>query len=67
MNTVVFPSVDPLVPCQQEQFNLELLAEKLQKDLDTSEPWMEELGKENSSTSRHHGPGGSRIQNLPVL
>ena len=37
------PPEDIGVPCQQEEFDLELLAEKLQKDPDTSELHMEEL------------------------
>ena len=37
------PPEDIGVPCQQEQFDLELLAEKLQNDLDISELRMEEL------------------------
>ena len=41
--TYLNPPEDIGVPCQQEQFNLELLAEKLQNDLDTSELHMEEL------------------------
>ena len=43
MYTYLNPPEDIGVPCQQEQFDLELLAEKLQNDLDTSEPHMEEL------------------------
>ena len=43
MYTYVNPPGDIGVPCQQEQFDLELLAEKLQNDLDTSELHMEEL------------------------
>ena len=42
--TFLTPPEDIGIPCQQEQFNLELLAEKLQSDI---------------STSRHHGSGGS--------
>ena len=41
--TYLNPSEDIGVPCQQEQFNLELLAEKLQNDIDTSELRVEEL------------------------
>ena len=41
--TFLTPPEDIGVPCQQEEFDLELLAEKLQKDLDTSELCMEEL------------------------
>ena len=41
--TYLSPPEDTGVPCQQEQFDLELLAEKLQNDLDTSELRMEEL------------------------
>ena len=37
------PPEDIGVPCQQEEFDLELLAGKLQKDLETSELCMEEL------------------------
>ena len=37
------PQEDIGVPCQKEQFDLELLAEKLQSDLDNSKPHMEEL------------------------
>ena len=43
MYTYLNPPEDIGVPCQQEQFDLELLAEKLQNDLDTSELCMEEL------------------------
>ena len=43
MYTYLNPPKDIGVPCQQEQFDLELLAEKLQNDLDTSELCMEEL------------------------
>ena len=41
--TYLNPPEDIGVPCQQEQFNLELLAEKLQNDIDTSELCVEEL------------------------
>ena len=41
--TFLTPPEDIGVPCQQEEFDLELLAEKLQKDLDTSEMRIEEL------------------------
>ena len=41
--TFLTPPEDIGVPCQQEEFDLELLAEKLQKDPDTSELHMEEL------------------------
>ena len=41
--TYLNPPEDIGVPCQQEQFDLELLAEKLQNDLDTSELRVEEL------------------------
>ena len=41
--TYLSPPEDIGVPCQQEQFDLELLAEKLQNDLDTGEVLMEEL------------------------
>ena len=43
MYTYLSPPEDIGVPCQQEQFDLELLAEKLQNDLDTSELHVEEL------------------------
>ena len=43
MYTYLNPPEDIGVPCQQKQFDLELLAEKLQNNLDTSEPCMEEL------------------------
>ena len=43
MYTYLNPPEDIGVPCQQEQFDLELLAEKLQNDLDTSELRVEEL------------------------
>ena len=43
MYTYLNPPEDIGVPCQQEQFDLELLAEKLQNDLDNSELRMEEL------------------------
>ena len=43
MYTYLNPLADIGVPCQQEQFDLELLAEKLQNDLDTSELCVEEL------------------------
>ena len=43
MYTYLTPPEDIGVPCQQEQFDLELLAEKLQNDLDTSELCVEEL------------------------
>ena len=43
MYTYLNPPEDIGVPCQQEQFNLELLAEKLQNDIDTSELHVEEL------------------------
>ena len=36
MYTFLTPSEDIGIPCQQEQFNLELLAEKLQSDINTS-------------------------------
>ena len=41
--TFLTPPEDIGVPCQQEEFDLELLAEKLQKDPATSELRMEEL------------------------
>ena len=41
--TYLNPLEDIGVPHQQEQFDLELLAEKLQNDLDTSELCVEEL------------------------
>ena len=41
--TFLTPPEDIGVPCQQEEFDLELLAEKLQKDPDTSKLHMEEL------------------------
>ena len=41
--TYLNPPEDIGVPCQQEQFDLELLAEKLQNDLDTCELCVEEL------------------------
>ena len=41
--TFLTPPEDISVPCQQEEFDLELLAEKLQKDPATSELRMEEL------------------------
>ena len=37
------PQEDIGISCQQEEFDLELLAEKLKKDVDTSELWLEEL------------------------
>ena len=43
MYTYFNPPEDIGVPCQQEQFDLELLAEKLQNDLDTSELRVEEV------------------------
>ena len=43
MYTFLTPSEDIGIPCQQDEFNLELLAEKLQKDLETNELCMEEL------------------------
>ena len=43
MYTYLNPPEDIGVPCQQEQFDLELLAEKLQNDMDTSELHVEEL------------------------
>ena len=42
-HTYLNPPEDIGVPCQQEQFDLELLAEKLQNDLDTSELHVEQL------------------------
>ena len=41
--TFLTPPEDIGVPCQQEEFDLELLAEKLQKDPATGEVCMEEL------------------------
>ena len=43
MYTFLTPSEDIGIPCQQEEFDIELLAEKLQKDLETNELCMEEL------------------------
>ena len=43
MYTYLSPPEDIGVPCQQEQFDLELLAEKLQNDLETSELHVEQL------------------------
>ena len=43
MYTYLNPPEDIGVPCQQEQFNLELIAEKLQDNLSISELCMEEL------------------------
>ena len=43
MYTFLTPSEDIGIPCQQEEFDLELLAEKLQKDSETNELCMEEL------------------------
>ena len=41
--TYLNPPEDIGVPCQQEKFNLELLAKKLQNNMDTSELCVEEL------------------------
>ena len=43
MYTYLNPPEDIGVPCQQEQLDLELLAEKLQNDIDASELCVEEL------------------------
>ena len=43
MYTFLTPSEDIGIPCQQEQFDLELLAEKLQSDIDTSKIHEEKL------------------------
>ena len=43
VNTYLNPPEDIGVPCQQEQFDLDLLAKKLQNDIDTSELRVEEL------------------------
>ena len=43
MYTFLTPSEDIGIPCQQEEFDLELLAEKLQKDSETNKLCMEEL------------------------
>ena len=43
MYTYLNPTEDIGIPCQQEQFDVELLAEKLQSNIDTSEICVEEL------------------------
>ena len=43
MYTYLNPSEYIGIPCQQEQFDLDLPAEKLQNDLDTSELYIDEL------------------------
>ena len=43
MYTFLTPSEDIGIPCQQEEFDLKLLAERLQKDSETNELCMEEL------------------------
>ena len=58
--TFLTPPEDIGIPCQQEEFNLNLLAEKLENIQDPSEHHMEELERidqENSSSSRHRGHG----------
>ena len=42
MYTFLTPPEDIGIPCQQEEFDIELLAEKLQKDPETNELHMEE-------------------------
>ena len=43
MYTFLTPPEDIGIPCQQEEFDIELLAEKLQKDLETNKLCMQEL------------------------
>ena len=43
MYTFLTQPEDIGIPCEQEEFDIELLAEKLQKDLETNELCMEEL------------------------
>ena len=50
--TYLNPPEDIGIPCQKEEFDLELLTELLKKDLDTSELGLEEL----KSASRRNGP-----------
>ena len=43
MYTFLIPSEDIGIPCQQEEFDLNLMAEKLENGQDSSEHRMEEL------------------------
>ena len=59
------------IPCQQEEFDLELLARKLQNDPENSEMCIQELeripqNKERGSTCKLHGPSGGRKQILTI-
>ena len=57
VHTFCNPAEDIGIPCQQEEFDLEALAEKLQKDPDRWIRWIRKntSNQENSSARRHHG------------